>query len=90
MDEDESQPDLFGGVTPAAPVYQPKPEHVRNRLIDMLEQMRAADHWPWEGTQLDLFRNTVWPYLFRLLPEDEADQWRADIAAEAERLDLAA
>ena len=88
MDQDESQPDLFGGVTPAA--YEPKPEHVRNRLIDMLEQMRAAQRWPWEGVQLDLFRNTVWPYLVRLLPEEEGARWKADLDAEAARLDLAA
>jgi hypothetical protein len=86
--DDESQPDLFGGVTPAA--YEPKAEHVRNRLIDMLAQMRAAERWPWEGVQLDLFRNTVMPYLLRLLPEEESNRWRADIEAEAERLDLAA
>jgi hypothetical protein len=90
MDDDEGQPDLFGGVTRAAPAYEPKPEHVRNRLIDMLEQMRAAEHWPWEGTQLDLFRNTVWPYLIRLLPEEESSRWRAELETEAARLDLAA
>ena len=84
------QGELFGGAAPATLAYEPKPEHVRNRLIDMLATMRAARRWSCEGTQLDLFRETVWPYLFGLLPESEAAAWPAQIGAEAERLNQAA
>lgn len=46
--------------------------------------------WPWEGSQLALRRETVWPYLIRLLPDrDEAERWRRDLAVEAARLDAA-
>ena len=29
--------------------YVPNPQHVRNSLKSLLEQMRAAERWPWDG-----------------------------------------
>lgn len=83
------QADLFGDDAPvaAAPAYQVKREHVVNRLVEMLGDMRGAARWPWSETRVSLNRETVWPYLLRLLPADEAARWRADLDREARRLD---
>lgn len=83
------QADLFGDEA-AAPAYRVKRDHVVNRLVEMLADMRGAPRWPWSETRVTLNRETVWPYLLRLLPDDEAARWRADLDAEAERLDAAA
>lgn len=86
-----NQPDLFGEDAPAGPApYQVKREHVLNRLVEMLADLKGAEAWPWDEVRIDLNRNYVWPHLFRLLPEDEAERWRADLEAEAARLDAAA
>jgi hypothetical protein len=87
-----AQADLFGEPeSKALANYTPKPEHLRNRLVDFVTRMRAAGEWPWAGTQLALYRDTVWPYLLRLLPDrDEAERWRGDLDVEAARLDKAA
>jgi hypothetical protein len=83
------QADLFGDDAPAGPApYQVKPEHVLNRLVEMLDEMRGAAAWPWDETRMELYRKIVWPRLLRLLPADEADRWRSDLEAEADRLDL--
>lgn len=82
------QADLFGEASPPAqPAYQVKREHVLNRLVEILADMRGADRWPWSETRTTLNRETVWPYLLRLLPDDDAARWRADLDAEAGRLD---
>lgn len=86
-----SQPDLFGETEPPSrPAYEVKREHVMNRLVEMLADMRAAETWPWSETRVTLNRETVWPYLLHLLPDDEAARWRHDLATEAARLDAAA
>jgi hypothetical protein len=56
----------------------------------MLAAMRAAKRWQWEQVMVELYRETVWPYLYTRLPDqDEADRWRAEIEAEIARLDAA-
>jgi hypothetical protein len=68
--------------------YVPDPRHVRNSLTDLLGQMRAAKRWPWEGAVLSLYRDIALPRLLSELPDtEEAARWRADIEAEAARLD---
>jgi hypothetical protein len=68
--------------------YVPNPQHVRNSLRDLLKQMRAAERWPWEGAVLELYRDIVPPQLYAELPDaEEAARWRAEIEAEAARLD---
>ena len=86
------QADLFGDDAPVAtaPAYAVKREHVVNRLIEMLGDMRRAARWPWSETRVSLNRETVWPYLLRLLPDDEAARWRANLDREAKRLDYEA
>ncbi len=87
----EPQGDLFGEAEPLPrAVYTPKPEHVRAGLISALAALRGAERWPWAPVKLQLQRETVWPYLIRLLPDrEEAARWEADLAAEAARLDAA-
>lgn len=82
--------DLFG-VTEVAPnFFVSDPSHVRSRLSDMLAAMRSSKRWPWEQVMVELYRETVWPYLYtRLADQEEADRWRGDIEAEIARLDAA-
>ena len=82
-----NQMDLFA-AEPASPAYRPDPEKVRSRLRRILAEARAAQAMPWEPTRLSLYR-TIFPDMTRYLPEDEAAGWRADFAAELERLGVA-
>ncbi|HEY5046561.1 MAG TPA: hypothetical protein VII49_00890 [Rhizomicrobium sp.] len=73
---------------PKPRVHVANPRHVRNRLQGLLDEMRAAERWPWEGALLELYRDVVPPQLYaRLSDAEEAARWRADIEAEAARLD---
>lgn len=75
---------------PKPKAYMPNPQAVRNRLRGLLDEMRAAERWPWEGAVLTLYRDIVPPQLYAALPDtDEAARWRAEIEAEAARLDAA-
>lgn len=82
------QQDLFGGET--KPAYTPKPEHVRNSLSRLLEQMAASDAWPWDEVIVDLNIERTIPYLLGLLDASEAADWRAKLDAEIARLSRAA
>jgi len=80
----------FGAARAAPNFFVPDPDHVRSRLAVMLAAMRAAKRWPWEQVMVELYRDTVWPYLYtRLADQEEADRWRGDIDAEIARLDAA-
>lgn len=75
---------------PKPKAYVPHPQHVRNRLQGLLDEMRAAERWPWEGAVLELYRNIVPPQLYAALPDaEEGACWRAQIEVEAARLDSA-
>jgi hypothetical protein len=83
--------DLFGAPEVAPNFFVSDPRHVRSRLSDMLAAMRSSKRWPWEQVMVELYRETVWPYLYtRLADQEEADRWRGDIEAEIARLDAAA
>jgi hypothetical protein len=85
-----AQQSLFGEEDVAPRRYIPNPQHVRNSLKSLLDQMRAAERWPWEGAVLELYRAIVPPQLYADLPDaEEAARWRAEIEAEAARLDAA-
>ncbi|HEY8698341.1 MAG TPA: hypothetical protein VIM02_12045 [Rhizomicrobium sp.] len=85
-----AQQSLFEEEELARKRYVPDPRHVRNSLADLLGQMRAAERWPWEGAVLELYRNIVPRQLYAELPDvEEAARWRAEIEAEAARLDAA-
>ena len=84
----EFQPDLFDPAP--AQAYQVNPQHVRNRFIDFLAQMQAAETWPWDADYLDTLRTRTWPYLYAKLPDQtEAAEWKAKLETEAARLDAA-
>ncbi len=73
---------------PGPKANSPNPQHVRNRLRGLLDEMRAAERWPWEGAVLELYRDIVPPQLYAGLTDaEEAARWRAEIEAEAARLD---
>ena len=61
-------PELFGAAQAAPNFFVLDPSHVRSRLNDMLAAMRAAKRWPWEQVMVELYRETVWPYLYTRLP----------------------
>jgi hypothetical protein len=85
------QQSLFAEEELAPKRYVPNPQHVRNSLKSLLEEMRAAKRWPWEGAVLELYRDIVPPQLYAELPDaEEATRWRSEIEAEAARLDAAA
>jgi hypothetical protein len=87
----QAQQSLFAEEELALKRYVPNPQHVRNSLADLLGKMCAAERWPWEGAALELYRDIVPPQLYADLPDaEEAARWRADIEAEAARLDAAA
>ena len=84
----EFQPDLFDPAP--AQTYQVNPQHVRNRFIDFLAQMQAAETWPWDEDDLDTLRTRTWPYLYAKLPDQtEAAEWKVKLETEAARLDAA-
>ena len=86
----EAQPDLFGGGSTAPKAYVPKPQHVRNRFIDFMAQLTAAEVWPWDDHQVEFYRTSVWPYLYEKLGDPhEAADWKCCMEAEAARLDAA-
>jgi hypothetical protein len=88
MSRNAAQPDLFAGQ-PVQPAYVPNPEYVRNRLEKVIGEMRAADVFPWERTQVALFREII-PRMAQHLPEEEGARWRAEFEAEMARLENAA
>ena len=86
----DDDPELFGTKSGAHKPYVPKPQHVRNRFIDFLAQMTAAQKWPWDENQVEFYRERVWPYLYARLPDAaEAADWKRKLEAEAARLDAA-
>ncbi len=85
-----AQHSLFAEENLGPKAYVPNPVHVRNRLQNMLAEMKAASVWPWEPVILKLYRESVWPQLYAHLPDrEDAARWRALIEAEAARLDAA-
>ena len=84
------QPILFAEADlPQRPVYHS--QDVADKLHAFLDKMRAAASWPWKASTVSNYRETVWPSLLGKLPDKaEAAQFRADIEAEAARLDAAA
>lgn len=80
-----TQQDLFVGETASAC----KPEHVRNALARLIEQMRASDIWPWDEVIVEQHIERTAPYLRSLLDADEAAEWRKRFDAEVARLSRA-
>lgn len=86
-----AQGDLFGGALPRDDVYVPKQPHVRNSLIDLLEDLRGYGIWAdcadWKRESM---RDRRGPDLVKLIWDtDEAADWKRQIDAEIARLDAA-
>jgi hypothetical protein len=85
------QPDLFGAAAPSAPPAYVVPYPIAvNTLTRTLEMLQAAERWPWDPDMKATRMERNVPRMLAVLPPDEAEVWRARIAAEAARLDAAA
>ena len=84
----DSPGDLFGTAEPLERVWKPDPDKVRRRLERILAEARAAQTMPWERSQQNLYR-IIFPQMAKLLPEDEAAQYRFQFEQEWERLKAA-
>jgi hypothetical protein len=65
--------------------YAPKPEKVRQKLLAMLDQIRAEE-CPWSEKELGL-NKVVFPQMANWLPAEEAARLREEFAAEVARLE---
>jgi hypothetical protein len=78
--------DLFAGARSKVHVPQlPDTEAIRLRLIEVLEQLRAAQQMPWEPSQLRSWTH-VFHNMANWLPQDERDSLRREFSREIERL----
>jgi hypothetical protein len=88
-----TQVDLFdAGSTSlgiATPVEStPRPyelEYRRRRLGEIVGELSGADIMPWKPSLVALWTN-AFPNLVKILPEEEAKDWKAKFAAELKRL----
>jgi hypothetical protein len=87
---DSVHPILFAEEDlPRRPLHDPR--EARERLQAMLGKMRAAASWPWKAATVSSYRESLWPLLLGCLADEaEASRFRAEIEAEAARLDAAA
>lgn len=85
--QDGEQSDLLGEDSPT-PEYRPDPDSVRAELHKILDEVRAAQKFPWEPTRVSLYR-TIFPQMTNWLPEDEGAQLRFAFEAEIARLEAA-
>ena len=84
-----AQLDMFDEQTellPEAPaVAHPRPDRVRLKLQQFLNELRASDRMPWDSRR-QAYVQLVFPQMARVLPADEAEQFRLDFDREISRL----
>jgi len=83
----EDQGELFS-ADDAPQAYGADPGKVRERLLEILGEARAAQKLPWEPKRLSLYR-TIFPQMSLWLPEEEAAQLCFEFEAELIRLKAA-
>ncbi len=72
----------------APKAYVPKQEHVINRLRRILQELQAAEAWPWEPVIVKLYKESTLPQLYGLLADEvQAESFRSRIEKEIARLD---
>ena len=82
---------LFGEASSLPPPYVPKQEHLRNRLQSILNELQAAEYWPWPPVIVRQYRELTLPYLYERLEDvEEAAHWEARFEAEISRLEAVA
>jgi len=84
--EGRGQLELFGGEP--APNCGPDPDKMRELLLNLLAEARAAQAMPWPSVNARLYR-TLFPQMTFWLPEDEGAQLRLEFEAELARLEAA-
>ena len=82
----EEQQDLFGPAE--MPDLTPNPDDVRQELLKILAEAKAADTVPWQPRKLRFYK-TVFPQMSNWLPQDEAAQLCFEFEAELARLEAA-
>ncbi len=82
----DEQEELFDDQP--TPVYRADPDQVRNDLLKILAEARAAKKMPWEPRRVSLYR-TIFPQMTNWLPEEEGAQLRFEFEAELARLEAA-
>lgn len=85
-----SQADPSSKAATAGPApYKLKPEHVTNRFVGFLAEMRAAPSCPGRRRRCRAAAPTSDPTSWPSLPPEDAAPWRAELDAGATRLDAA-
>lgn len=82
------QADLFDTQENTEVVFRADPEKVRQKLLLILDEARAAKVMPWTAERLG-FHLTVFPQMCRWLPDEEARQLCFAFETEIERLKAA-
>ena len=94
MIDANGQRDMFAenpGVLPARPVsHVPSPDHVRQRMRNMLNEVRGfRDQLPWTAQELYVAK-LIFHNAGEWLPSDEREALRAAYLAELARLNVPA
>jgi hypothetical protein len=84
--DDEQTDDLFEDRP--TPVYRADPDKVRQELLAILAEARAAQTLPWPPDRTGLYL-TIFPQMTNWLPEEEAAQLRFAFETEMARLKAA-
>lgn len=83
------QGELFSACHATPQVVPVTPDSVREKMLGILAQLRAAERMPWSDRKARI-NEVIFPQMANWLPEDEANQLRFEFAREMERLRMAA
>ncbi|MBP6554266.1 MAG: hypothetical protein KA233_01145 [Novosphingobium sp.] len=76
------------GDTPKPKSFEPDREEVREELLGILAEAKAAiGDCPWDERTFN-YHKVVFPQMANWLPEDERDQLRFEFAQEVARIEL--
>lgn len=79
-----TQLDMFGAAQAAVPTL-PTADSVRPRLVEVLEQLRAASELPWTDAEARRWR-VVFPQMTNWLPAEEGAHLRSEFSELLDRL----
>ncbi len=83
--DDPNQIELFSAEDAPPKAYSADPDKVRQRLRNILNEVRAIERHTAENRRLILYR-TIFPQMSLWLPDEEAAQLRFEFEAELVRL----
>ena len=85
---EQSQLGLDLGDAPRPRSLEPDREEVRQELLEILAEAKAAQNdCPWDGRTFQ-YHKVVFPQMANWLPEDERDQLRFEFSREVARIEL--